>query len=450
MVHHYLKLSFLRIACVNILLALSLASWGQVDFLDLTLTNGTTISYPLEQVENVAFHTEAAPGDGTEEHPYSVAEALVAYQAQTAAQKVWVKGVIVGSVAGTYYSDAKLGADDASDSNILIATTRWETSPSRCIPLQLPSGKVRTALNIKSSPDNLYHEITVYATLDKYFGVAGLKSPTAYTLGELASDVVGGNTQHPGRMEVPALIKGDEFLCHMAYKQNGSTTRVPNFYVSYSPTQHHSHWVAFRFDDTTRAKNTTRAEGSKYPVDPDCASSLPTTAFASTGYDHGHLCASADRLYSDQANEQTFYMTNMSPQLPQFNRVYWNYYETFVQDLGRNAEFADTLYVVKGGTIGEGQVSTTLSCSGISVPVPKYYFMALLKVKDKKYSAMAFWMEHLEYGTVADKPKELAAHAISIDALEAKTGIDFFPALPDATERTVEATYTPADWGLNP
>lgn len=421
---------------------------AQVDFLDVTLTNGTTVSYPLEQVQKLSFHTEAAPGDGTREHPFTVAEALVAYQAQTAAQQVWVKGVIVGSVAGTYFSEAILGLDNASTSNILIASSRWETSAARCIPVQLSTAAQRNALNLQAHPDNLYHEVLINASLEKYFGVAGLKSLKEWELGDVASEIISDNAQHPGRIEVPALIKGDEFVTHTAYKTDQSTERVPNFYVSYSPTQHHSHWVAFRFDGDTRQRNTTRSEGSSYPVDPDCQSSLPTTAFAGTGYDHGHLCASADRLYSTVANEQTFYMTNMSPQLPQFNRVYWNYYESFVQDLGRDAAFADTLYVVKGGTIAEGQVSTTLSCSGISVPVPRYYYMALLKLKAGKYAAVAFWMEHKEYDTVNDKPAEIRAHAISIADLESKTGIDFFPTLPDATEHSVEATFSLADWGL--
>ncbi|MCQ2266586.1 MAG: DNA/RNA non-specific endonuclease [Bacteroidaceae bacterium] len=426
----------------------TLAARAQVDFIDITLNSGSRVSYPIASVESVSFHTEAAPGDGSYEHPYSVAEALVAYLSQTAAQQVWVKGVIVGSVQGSYYSDATLALEGSPASNLLLADTRWETASGRCLPLQLPTGAVRKALNLQDNPDNFHHELLVYATLDKYFGVAGLKSPSQYELGPLASDIVQGSAQHPGRMEVPALVSGDEFVVHQAFVTDQTTQRVPNFYVSYSPALHHSHWVAFRFDDKTRPKNTTRSEGSSYPQDPDCASSLPTTAFAGTGYDHGHLCASADRLYSSKANEQTFYMTNMSPQLPQFNRTYWNYYETYVQTIGRDEAFADTLYVVKGGTIADGQVERQLSCNGIQVPVPKYYFMALLKVKDQQYSAMAFWMDHKEYDTVKDKNAELAAYAVSIDELERLTGFDFFPCLPAATEQSVEGQLRLTDWNL--
>lgn len=444
-----------RLVILATLVLAALSVQAQVEFLDINLANGTKVSYPLTTVESLTFHHEDAPGDGTEAHPYKPTEAIVAYEAQTAAQMVWVKGVIVGSVTDKYMTSATFGADTASDTNLMIADTRWENGVSRCLVVQLPAGAIRTALSLSQHPENLYHEVTIYASLEKYYGVAGLKNPKQYELGPLTSDVINTDTKHPGRMEVPALVEGDELVAHYAFKNDQTTERTPNFYVSYSPIKHHSHWVAFRFDDTTRQKNTTRTGGTTYPADPDCFSSLPGNSFASTGYDHGHLCASADRLYSSQANEQTFYMTNMSPQLPQFNRTYWNYYETHVQNLGRDAAFADTLYVVKGGTIedvaGSGlerAVMTTLSCDGAQVPVPQYYFMALLKVKDGQYSAMAFWMEHKEYDTVGNKTAELQSHIITIDELEKRTGFDFFTCLPNATEEAVEASASPSDWGL--
>lgn len=416
--------------------------------LDIKLANGELISYPISAIDYVTFHTEDTPGDGSQEHPFSVAEALVAYQTQTSAQQVWVKGVIVGSVPDISISNAVLGTDTCSNTNLLIANTRWETSVSRCLVVQLPTGAVRTALSLVGHPDNIYHEVLLYGSLEKYFGVAGLKSVTKYELGAEASTLVGTETRHPGRIEVPALIDGDEFVTHTAFTSDATTQRVPTFYVSYSPTQHHSHWVAFRFDDITRQKTVTRSNVGGYPGDPECQSSLPSSAFSGTGYDHGHLCASADRLYSTLANEQTFYMTNMSPQIGQFNRTYWNYYETYVQNLAHDATFSDTLYVVKGGTIEPDQISTHINCNGISVPVPKYYFMALLKVKNNQYSALAFWMEHREYDTVSDQKAEMRKHAISINELQRLTGYNFFPALPDATEKTVEEQLNLLDWGL--
>ena len=72
------------------------------------------------------------------------------------------------------------------------------------------------------------------------------------------------------------------------------------------------------------------------------------------------------------------------------------------------------------------------------MPVPKYYFIALLKVKGEAYNAIAFWVEHKDYGNTSPTTERLAAHAVSVDRLEALTGLDFFHNLPDAVEKAVE------------
>ena len=83
--------------------------------------------------------------------------------------------------------------------------------------------------------------------------------------------------------------------------------------------------------------------------------------------------------------------------------------------------------------------------------VPKYYFIALLKVKNNVYSAVAFWVKHDSYGYDFDHQAPasvVAEHAVSVDELEELTGIDFFHNLPDAVESTVESGFVAANWGL--
>lgn len=257
------------------------------------------------------------------------------------------------------------------------------------------------------------------------------------------------------RLEMPRLQPGDIFIVHQATDMK---EKPVNYAVAYVPAQHHSRWVAFRFDNQMKGRSVSRKDYSikpQYPQDPLCPAT-PTNDASFHGYDHGHLCASADRLCSRTANDQTFYMSNMSPQLASFNQDYWTKYESFVQNLGRNCgtvsgtnpSFADTLYVVKGGTIRD--VVTTTKVDSYDMPVPTHYFMALLSVKDGKYSAIAFWMEHRQYdlSIIKNNSAEIAAHAVSIDQLEAFTGIDFFCNLPGAVEKAVEASCIPSAWGL--
>ena len=133
----------------------------------------------------------------------------------------------------------------------------------------------------------------------------------------------------------------------------------------------------------------------------------------------------------------------MSPQMGRFNQDDWVDLEGQVQNWGRNSSFRDTLFVVKGGTILDGQIKA-YTRSGM--PVPKYYFMALLCKKyaggQNTYKAIGFWVEHKSYGGNPD----LRSWAVSIDELEEKTGIDFFCNLPDRIETPVEQTYNIESW----
>lgn len=250
-------------------------------------------------------------------------------------------------------------------------------------------------------------------------------------------------------IEVPAFQDNDIFITHDLYIERDAehTDTVMNYCLAYDTLMFHSRWVAFRFDASNRAKNVGRQDA--FQDDPTIPARFTIGSNGFTGYDRGHLCASNDRLITRQANEQTFYMTNMSPQLSAFNQDYWVNYETFVADLGRSTDFSDTLYVVKGGTIREDQIKGFVTRpNGKKVAIPEYYYMALLKCKAGGYSAIAFLMEHRQYFEDSSDKSEKAAHAVTIDSLESFTGIDFFHNLPDTLENTVEKSFSLSSWNL--
>lgn len=243
------------------------------------------------------------------------------------------------------------------------------------------------------------------------------------------------------RMETPRILS-DGLTVVVSHDVAINGKKVVTYELEYDKSKFHSRWVAFRFDGNTRAQSVGRSD-EPFMDDPSLSSTLHIgyKGFG-PGYDRGHLCASADRLYDRTANEQTFYMSNMSPQLSSFNQGYWVTLESQVQKLGCSKTFSDTLYVVKGGTIKEGQIKSYITRkNGNKVAVPKYYYMALLKVKNGVYHSIAFWMEHKEYGYSYNNKaplSEIMNHAVSVNELEQLTGIDFFPNLPDATEEKVE------------
>jgi endonuclease G len=205
-------------------------------------------------------------------------------------------------------------------------------------------------------------------------------------------------------------------------------------------------------NSNTNAKNASRyrSNDNKYPFDPLLPKSdyLSQDCFWGSGFDHGHICPSADRLYSANANYQTFFLTNMQPQYGNFNGgEYSPWYRLEIQLRSwANATTTENMYVVKGGTIEDDQIFPT-KIKG-EMRIPKYFFVALLLKNAQGYKAVGFWMEHLSQYA---KAEPLATYAVNIRELEQKTGIDFFCNLPDDIEEHVETLpveNVKRAWGL--
>lgn len=128
-----------------------------------------------------------ADGDGSKESPYSPAQVMALGNPGTTA---WVKGYIVGSAADkTADSFTTATGASASGTNIFIAATADETDYNKCLPVQLPAGAIRAALNLQANPGNLGMVVTLNGSLEKYFGLPGIKSVSQYKI-----DGQGGDT----------------------------------------------------------------------------------------------------------------------------------------------------------------------------------------------------------------------------------------------------------------
>ncbi|MBP5506305.1 MAG: hypothetical protein J6Y23_00460 [Prevotella sp.] len=117
---------------------------------------------------------------GSYSKPYSVTEAIAA----GTGAGVYVKAYIVGCVSGKVYEEgATFSVLQDVKTNLLIAASASETDPSKCMPVQLPSGAVRNGLNLADNPDNLGKEVLLYGNIEAYFKVPGLKSVTYAEIG---------------------------------------------------------------------------------------------------------------------------------------------------------------------------------------------------------------------------------------------------------------------------
>jgi len=135
----------------------------------------------------------------------------------------------------------------------------------------------------------------------------------------------------------------------------------------------------------------------------------------------------------------------MQPQVHGFNAGVWENMEGQLRNTWNTSKYRDILYVCKGGTIdNSSQIAGYTPKSKLIVP--KYFFAAILAVKNRQYKAIGLWFEHK-----VNDDTDLSKYVVSIDELERLTGIDFFCNLPDNIENKVESASKSkmlSDWGL--
>lgn len=268
------------------------------------------------------------------------------------------------------------------------------------------------------------------------------------------------------RLEMPHLNSQYDYICHRL--SNGDV----NYTIEYDKSKMHARWVAYSYDSRSAQKNwgsrTDEWAGEPF-YDNNKEYQLATTSFYSLGYKEyarGHIVGSAERYYSREANAQTFYMSNMSPMLTNFNSIYWGEIEDKARDnWGRkvteekSAFYGGTLYIVKGGSLeatkeNPNPIMRTINVKNTlggtkQMAVPRYYFIACLFVaQNGAAKSIGFWVEHKDYNNQSNSflAEFRRSCACSINELEARTGLDFFCNLNDNVEEAVESTYNITQW----
>lgn len=239
----------------------------------------------------------------------------------------------------------------------------------------------------------------------------------------------------PGWLELPEVLSGTnhKFVSHK-FASAGRTIR--SFSYDWSTPDLVAHWVAYPLN---KALIGTGNRTDLWAYDPQLTTAEQPTLFSAYkgGYDRGHQIPSADRLsYAD--NVKTFYFTNMTPQLNSLNGQIWATAESKVRGW---ASSCDTLYVVTGCVV-KGSTKKAYDNNGKAVTVPVGYYKAVLRyVKNgtlgySGYMGLAMYFEHKAYSQ-SNITKSMTDIVMSIDALEAKIGVDLFPNLVTVAGKTV-------------
>lgn len=237
-----------------------------------------------------------------------------------------------------------------------------------------------------------------------------------------------------------------QYVAHYA-KLNNKPVR--NYSLCFDKTKQAALWVAYPIHNAYLTGSGSRTDAWNFdPFIPEKFQANCVDRSYKGSYDRGHQLPSADRLATDSLNAQTFYMSNMTPQLNRLNQDMWAKLEAKV----RVNKCSDTLYVVTGAYFGSN-ATTTFDGAGNTVAVPTNYYKVLLRTKtgstgkaiqdctDDELISIGFWVEQKSYGNI-EPPRSICT---TVADIEQKTGFTFFPKV----SATVKKQNNPTQWGIN-
>lgn len=224
------------------------------------------------------------------------------------------------------------------------------------------------------------------------------------------------------------FLKAQELL---PTSTTGQIVKHTYYTLSYSETHEQAEWVYYEL--TSDLIQGSQARTDNFREDPFVTSgSAQLTDYRGSGYDRGHLCPAGDMKLNRVAMSETFYMSNMSPQVPSFNRGIWKKLEAVVRNWGA---IEGRIYVVTGGVL-----STSESAIGSNnVTVPKRYFKVIYNPSDGG-KMIAFLLPNEK------SSKPLESFVVTVDEIESRTGIDFFSDLNDSLENRLESSSNTTLW----
>ncbi|MFY0627381.1 MAG: DNA/RNA non-specific endonuclease [Reichenbachiella sp.] len=218
-----------------------------------------------------------------------------------------------------------------------------------------------------------------------------------------------------------------------AYTNNDAIVEHSFFALRYNEKKEQADWVAYKLIGSN-LENAKYKRRDNFREDPKVQTkSAHPNDYKGSGYDRGHLAPAADFTWNKDGLDESFYMSNMSPQLPGFNRGIWKRLEEKTREFAKsNGEIfivTGPIFDAKSEKIGKNKVA-----------IPDRYYKAIIELTGKETKGIAFVLDHEK------SSDDLGSFAISIDALENITALDFFPNLPDQLENEIECCFRYSDW----
>ena len=149
--------------------------------------------------------------------------------------------------------------------------------------------------------------------------------------------------------------------------------------------------------------------------------------YKGSGYDRGHLVPAADMNRNETAMSESFFLSNMSPQNPSFNRGIWRKLESRIREWSM---VYDTLYVVTGPILEFGYKTIGIN----EVAIPQFYFKAIYAEKPGKMIGFVLPNE--------GSKEDILYYQVTVNEIEKRTKLDLFQALNDNLEQRLESSLS--------
>ena len=202
--------------------------------------------------------------------------------------------------------------------------------------------------------------------------------------------------------------------------------------LSYNKKYQIANWVAY--DLTAEETTPVVKRNNRFIPDPLLPDgSAANKDYKGSGYDKGHLAPAADMCYSYQTMVESFYLSNMSPQEPSFNRGLWAKLEDQVRDWAVDEQ---AVYVITGTVLTEGL--PTIGSSRITVP--GYFYKVIFDYTEPEIKGIGFIMPN------RGSQQLLQDYVVTIDSIEQITATDFFFMLPENLQEQIEGNVDQSKW----
>ena len=242
-------------------------------------------------------------------------------------------------------------------------------------------------------------------------------------------------------------IMGD--IMTYGFPSHGMLLYREGYVCSYDTRTRVPHWVAERLN----TKRLQRGTGTKRPrvfrVDADLNPEFRSQShdFVGTEYVRGRLAAASNHTGDPVAFAQTYYLSNVAPQLGQaFRQSFWVHFEAQVRDWARQAKdvyvFTGPLFLPEEDADGKSYVRYEVIGAN-QVAVPTHFFKVMLRERDGMREMQAFIVPHRPLET--DTP--LAQFLVRVDDVERVAGLDFFDEMTEPTQSLLEARNPGYVWG---